>query len=149
MHGFTAILVSGSILFPTLPVDFRIVPQDPASVTPSATALPQPGPIGRERLSAPNNPQADSGQGAAPARPTVRPAAVFPVAQGFGSDVPLRFAVRQIVPAGISAIFADGVEQDASVTWRGGGPWNRVLQNAIQPLGLRLLIRGRTVTINR
>jgi hypothetical protein len=59
-------------------------------------------------------------------------------ARGFGSRVPLAFAVRQIVPATINVSFAPGADQDALVDWQGGKRWNIVLTEAIRPLGLEL-----------
>ena len=59
-------------------------------------------------------------------------------ARGFGSKVPLAFAVRQIVPATINVSFAPGADQDALVDWQGGKRWNIVLTEAIRPLGLEL-----------
>ncbi len=59
-------------------------------------------------------------------------------ARGFGSKVPLAFAVRQIVPASINVSFAPGADQDALVDWQGGKRWNIVLTEAIRPLGLEL-----------
>ncbi|MBR0668659.1 hypothetical protein GXW71_30185 [Roseomonas hellenica] len=63
--------------------------------------------------------------------------------------MPLRFAARQIVPEGINVVFADGIDPDVRVSWQGGGPWNRTLQSAIQPLGLRMHHRDRAITISR
>lgn len=141
MHAVAAILVSGSILAPVLPIDFRIVPS-PGRDAAAGSPYPTPAPIGREPLVVPAEPPP-------PARRATRPVALFPVAQGFGNDVPLRFAARQIVPEGISVAFADGIDPDVLVSWRGGAPWNRTLLSAIQPLGLRVLYRDRAITISR
>ena len=59
-------------------------------------------------------------------------------ARGFGSQVPLAFAVRQIVPPTINVSFAPGADEDALVDWQGGKRWNIVLTEAIRPLGLEL-----------
>lgn len=148
MHALAAILVSGSILSPVLPVDFRIVPSQ-AREAAAASASPAPAPIGREPLLVPADPSLPAGQIAPPARRAARPLALYPAAQGFGNDVPLRFAARQIVPEGVSVVFADGIDPDVRVSWRGGGPWNRTLLSAIQPIGLRMLYRDRAITISR
>lgn len=148
MHALTAILVSGSILSPVLPVDFRIMPS-PGREAAAASDAPTPAPIGRDPLQAPSASPPSTGQASVPARRTARPLALYPAAQGFGNDVPLRFAARQIVPEGISVVFADGIDPDVRVSWRGGGPWNRILLSAIQPLGLRMLYRDRVITISR
>ena len=73
----------------------------------------------------------------------------FKIAQGFGRDVPLAFAVRQIVPPGVAVQYGAGVDKAAIVTWTGGRPWNRVLASAIRPLGLRMTTGATTVTISR
>ena len=76
-----------------------------------------------------------------------RPPPATPIAIGFGRQVPLAFAVRQIVPAGVKTTFGPGVDQAAIVDWTGGGPWIGVLRMAIQPLGLRLVVGWMTVSI--
>ena len=76
-------------------------------------------------------------------RPTVASPRRPPIARGFGESIPLAFAIRQIVPAGVRLSLADGVDPDAPVEWRGGRAWNRVLAEAVTPLGLRLIaVRG-------
>jgi len=77
------------------------------------------------------------------------PSVSFTPARGFGTDVPLSFAARQIVPEGLRVQYGPGFETDALVSWVGGKPWNRALQEAIRPLGLRMTLAGRTVTITR
>jgi hypothetical protein len=71
------------------------------------------------------------------------------VAYGFGDRVPLAFAVRQIVPAGIHVTYGPGADRTALVDWRGGRGWNRVLAAAVKPLGLRLVFSRRAVDIRK
>ncbi len=71
------------------------------------------------------------------------------IAQGFGDQVPLRFAVRQIVPRGIRVTYGRGADPDAAVTWKGGQSWNWVLFNAVHPLGLRLVLTPMQVEIRK
>jgi len=66
---------------------------------------------------------------------------------GFGDQVPLIFAVRQIVPANFQVAYADGVQRDATVDWKGGEPWRATLADAVRPLGLAVTISGPKVTI--
>jgi len=147
MHALAAILVSGAILTPqALPVDFRILPSHGADGRP---AVASPAPIVRESPQAPTNLMPKAGQRRPVSRRVARAPVQYPEARGFGDEVPLRFAVRQIVPAGIDVLFAPGADQDALVSWRGGGPWNHTLQAAIRPLGLRVIQQGNTVTISR
>lgn len=73
----------------------------------------------------------------------------FKTAQGFGRDVPLGFAVKQIVPSGIAVQYGAGVDKAAFVTWSGGRPWDQALASAVRPLGLRVTTGATTVTISR
>ena len=71
----------------------------------------------------------------------------IPLAIGFGRQIPLSFAVRQIVPASVPISFAPDVDQDALVDWSGGRPWNQVITTVIQPFHLRAIISVRGVLI--
>jgi len=71
----------------------------------------------------------------------------IPIANGFGRQVPLSFAARQIVPAGVKTTFGPDVDQSELVDWTGGGPWVAVLRNAVQPLGLHVTLRSMAVSI--
>ena len=73
----------------------------------------------------------------------------FMVAQGFGDAVPLRFAVRQIVPKSVRIVYGPGTSPDALVTWKGGQGWNWVLFHAVRPLGLRLVLTPMAVEIRK
>ena len=79
--------------------------------------------------------------------PEIRPSAPDPALIGFGDQVPLRFVVRQIVPARFQVAFGETVNPDASVDWKGGKPWRPTLAEAIRPLGLTVSVVGATVTI--
>lgn len=83
---------------------------------------------------------------AVPARRTAAPLAI-PVAHGFGQQVPLAFATRQIVPAGVKTTFGPGVDQAALVDWTGGRPWVEVLRAAVHPLGLHVTVRWMAISI--
>jgi hypothetical protein len=89
----------------------------------------------------------------APIRPRPKPhpkiplPAPDPALTGFGDRVPLRFAVRQIVPARFQVAFGETVNPDASVDWKGGKPWRPTLAEAIRPLGLTVTVVGATVMI--
>ena len=92
---------------------------------------------------------APSAAHAAPKRRLARPhvSAVEPALSGFGDRVPLSFAVRQIVPANFQVAYADDVQKDAPVDWKGGEPWRATLADAVRPLGLVVAVRGPKVTI--
>ena len=70
-----------------------------------------------------------------------------PALSGFGDQVPLTFAVRQIVPANFQVAYADTVQKDAPVNWKGGEPWRATLADAVRPLGLIVTVNGPKVTI--
>lgn len=114
--------------------DFQLSPGHPAEDVP----LPQAG-----------SGMVPSAPGAAAFRRPLSPAPWFRVAQGFGHQVSLRFAARQIVPPAVTVRLANGVDPASMVDWTGGQPWNRVLAAAVQPLGLRVVTGATTVTVLR
>jgi len=75
-------------------------------------------------------------------RPVLNPALA-----GFGAHIPLSFAIRQIVPPRFQVSFADTVDKDAPVDWKGGEPWRATLADAVRPLGLVVTVSGPKVTI--
>lgn len=85
---------------------------------------------------------------ASPDDPADQPhALMFRTSAGFGRNIPLGFAVRQIVPAGIRISYGRGVRPDSIVSWKGGRPWPSVLLAAVIPLGLNVRATGRSVSI--
>ncbi|NBX66763.1 MAG: hypothetical protein EBQ96_07195 [Proteobacteria bacterium] len=73
----------------------------------------------------------------------------YAVADGFGRDLPLVMAIRQIVPSQFGFVFDDGIDLNSRVSWRGGRPWDVVLQETLSPLGLGASVRGNVVSITR
>jgi len=67
--------------------------------------------------------------------------------QGFGEQIPLAFACRQIVPSFVKVSYGPGANPAMIVTWKGGDTWPHVLAAAIKPLGLHIQFSGSTVTI--
>lgn len=131
-RALAAALAASLALAPTARADFVISGQ------PAAEA-PSPAPADGE-------PNAGQPQRQASAKCA---AARFGIANGFGDQVPLAFAVRQIVPPGVAVRYGPGASSDATVTWRGGSPWNQVLQAAVRPLGLKVLLRPALVEIRQ
>ena len=119
-----------------------VVPQARADfqMRPSGAAL-VPIPPAMETAAAPEPPRRASFE--QPARPR------FHAAIGFGTDIPLAFAARQIVPAGVEVRYGAGIDEDVLVSWVGGRSWNRVLADAVAPLRLRITVGTRTVLISR
>jgi hypothetical protein len=87
-------------------------------------------------------PTVSVGAGAGAPNTAVLPTAHFAVAQGFGDQVPLAFAIRQIVPSTIKVQFGKSVDLRALVD-----PWNVVLWSALHPLGLHLVLKEGAVWI--
>jgi hypothetical protein len=104
--------------------EFLLVPSDPGSTDAAVPAI------------RPHKPQIH-----------VLRAAQDPPLQGFGHQIPLTFAVRQIVPAHFQVVFADAVQKDAPVDWKGGDSWRETLADAVRPLGLVITVNGPKVTI--
>jgi hypothetical protein len=71
------------------------------------------------------------------------------MAYGFGNQVPLGFACKQIVPPAVKVIYGPGANPGVLVTWKGGKTWNRVLHDAVAPLGLRLVMTHMVVEIKK
>ncbi len=71
----------------------------------------------------------------------------FDVIEGFGSDMPLALALRQIVPPKYAFSFGDGVNAGTKVSWDGGKPWNEVLSDALAPLKVDYTIKGNKVLL--
>jgi hypothetical protein len=69
------------------------------------------------------------------------------MAYGFGNNIPLAFACRQIVPPAVKVTYGPGVNPAIPVTWKGGDTWNHVLRDTVKPLGLRLQMTFMAVTI--
>ena len=73
----------------------------------------------------------------------------FATARGFGRQVPLTFAIRQIVPSKVKVVLTDDVNPDDLVDWDGGRAWVEALRAAVRPLNLRVTVTPMTVTISR
>lgn len=75
------------------------------------------------------------------------PETAFAVAEGFGKDIPLVLALRQIVPPSYAYRFQNKSDAGLRLSWQGGRPWNQVLNDALAPLGRAAVIDGQSVTI--
>ena len=129
-----------SFAAPAARADFVVAASRPPAPAPASAldVAPSPGP---NEASQP----ADTA-GTNPA-PSLQPR--FRVAQGFGDQVPLSFAVRQLVPPAVRVTYGPGADPDALVDWKGGQGWNRVLFRAVHPLGLRLVMTYMAVQIRK
>jgi hypothetical protein len=69
------------------------------------------------------------------------------IAVGFGKDIPLTTALRQIIPADYSYVIDQNVSGEQFVSWNGGREWPLVMNDMIEPLGLKSSIDGRIVRL--
>ena len=69
--------------------------------------------------------------------------------QGFGNNVPLVVALRQIVPAGSQLAFGQGVELSEPISWQGGKNWEDTLLSVTKPLNLVYEKNGSTVIVRK
>ncbi len=67
--------------------------------------------------------------------------------QGFGRDVPLTIATRQIIPTGHTVQYAPGVDPNMNVTWSGGRSWKEVLNDALAEKNLKATIVADSVLV--
>ncbi|MCW2318901.1 hypothetical protein M2322_004470 [Rhodoblastus acidophilus] len=66
---------------------------------------------------------------------------------GFGAEVSLAFAIRQMVPDGYDVILQPPVDPEARVDWQGGKSWKQALADAVKPLRLAVAIQDKIITI--
>ena len=69
--------------------------------------------------------------------------------QGFGKDIPLAIALRQIAPAQYAYRFEDGVSAGQKVSWQGGKPWPHVLSDMLAASGLQVVIVGNVISVQQ
>lgn len=146
---------AGTSASPAMPAVPPVTVEE-ADLAPVSTAVQnQPAPQRQKPM------MSDQGMAAAPALPVTAPAPASPSVEvaappaetafgavdGFGADIPLVLALRQIVPPHYAFGFAPGVDQGARVTWNGGKPWNLVLDDALRPLGLGTQITETAVRV--
>jgi hypothetical protein len=135
------------LLFPTLflicphrsaKADFALLPSEQAAVSASPTSSDRAPHAGTPKHAA-----SLSSKKSEKSHSTSK----LPVARGFGRSIPLSFAVRQIVPSPLKVTFAREADRSALVDWRGGRPWPSVLREAVRPLGLRVVVRAKVVSV--
>lgn len=120
MRALMIVLLASAVSASLAKADFALLPSTPAAAASESTGSNLDDPT--EQKLRPRQPH-------------------LVLARGFGHQVPLAFAVRQIVPATVKVHFALAVDQTTPVDWKGGRPWNAVLWSAIHPLGLHLVLK--------
>jgi hypothetical protein len=91
----------------------------------------------------------DARSSSAPTKPEGPATIHWKTAHGFGDNVPLAFACRQIVPPPVKVTFGPGANPQMLVSWKGGDTWNNVLHDAVKPIGLRLVMTYMAVEIRK
>lgn len=130
----------------------KVVEEKPVSPAPESLETPsleeQPTPTASSSVapSAPSSPPqtAEKIEWAAP--PAVKE--TLPL-QGFGKDLPLVMALRQIVPVDYAYGFASNDLAGTRIDWQGGKPWPSVLSDSLSAAGLRADISGKAVLISK
>ncbi|MFC4236208.1 TcpQ domain-containing protein [Thalassospira xianhensis] len=69
------------------------------------------------------------------------------ILEGFGHDIPLSFAVMQIVPADQYISYGVGVDQEQLVSWDGGKDWRSILVETAKQSNLIVTFQGNVVRI--
>jgi len=66
---------------------------------------------------------------------------------GFGKDIPLESAAKQIVPDGWSVDYGPGVDSKAAVSWNSASDWQSALRTAVARKGYEAQIGSSSVMI--
>lgn len=66
---------------------------------------------------------------------------------GFGRDIPLAIALRQIVPPTFAFQFDPAINVGMPISWDGGAPWPETLQTILDPAGIMVDVRGNVVSL--
>lgn len=83
------------------------------------------------------------------ARPMENNQNTYGVAVGFGNDLPLVTALRQIIPSDYSYVLDKNITVGQTVSWNGGQEWPTVLNETISGLNLSSTINDKIVTISK
>ena len=67
--------------------------------------------------------------------------------EGFGQDIPLESAARQIVPSNVAVEYGSGVDSTTGITFSSAADWQSALSQAVAKKGLKAEIGKDTVTI--
>lgn len=83
----------------------------------------------------------------APQQPPMSLQTALPNVEGFGKDIPLAVALRQVVPPAYMLSFAPGLDQGKPVSWNGGRPWNDVVTEMLAERKLHATLQGNTLMV--
>ena len=139
---------------PLTPEPDAVVPQPSAPLSivdeaPLPDSLPVPGMKSLPaKVTAPIEPVSPPSIAPSPTVPAPIVSAAGGMVEGFGKDIPLALALRDIVPSSYAYVFQSGDMAGRKVSWRGGKQWQQVLQDALSPLNLTSVIQGNVVAIS-
>jgi hypothetical protein len=138
-------LIVGTTLFILMPTlcraDFKYIPATGDSVSSEALpATPSVPPSVNLRQMPPQSPPS-GGPELAPGEGTI--------VEGFGTQLPLVMAIREIVPSSYQFAFADGLKLGVLVNWKGGAPWHDVLNSVLASHGLIARDGGSVIYIEK
>lgn len=70
--------------------------------------------------------------------------------RGFGRDIPLGMAVKQIVPQNMDVVYENPemIRMNAPVSWTGDGSWESTLDKLLNKQGLSYVTKGQNVHIS-
>lgn len=68
---------------------------------------------------------------------------------GFGEDIPLESAAKQIVPEGWRVDFASGVDKSAKVSWTSASDWKDALSSAAAKRGYQVQYGNSSVIVTK
>ena len=122
-----------------LPVPMQEAPAEasdtPVSITvdlSAETTEPQPAQV-EVQPAQPVQPEAQEDQG--------------PALEGFGSDIPMALALREVVPSHYAYAFKNWSDAGLTVSWNGGKPWRGVLSDMLAPHNLTYSVTDGSVFI--
>lgn len=69
------------------------------------------------------------------------------ILEGFGKDIPLALALRDIVPSKYAYAYANSSYAGLTVSWEGGKPWQEVLNDTLSSRGLAAQVSKNVVYI--
>lgn len=80
---------------------------------------------------------------------TIPAATANETVRGFGTQIPLALALRQILPVGYNFSIDQNIEIDTAVSYKGGKSWRETVKDMLAPAGLTMREQGAVVTVSR
>ena len=71
----------------------------------------------------------------------------FKIIDGFGNNIPLHIALSQIIPGEYKTNFSSSVDKGMLISWQGGQPWAKILEDILRENNLSGVIDGDQVLV--